>query len=87
MIKKADILDVTLRYIKPLNGLIVRDPITKGCIPDVGMIVPWVGPQGRFWRRRLKDRSIEALTYKPSDDVSKAEIAEEKTEKITGGKK
>ena len=85
--KKKDKLEPTLRYIIPKKNLLVRMPFTKTPIPEVGMIVPWTGAEGRFWRRRFKDNSIEVLTHKPSVETPKAETTEIKTEKKTGGSK
>ena len=62
------------RYVKPKNGLIVRTPRNYAILPESGGVVPWVGPEGRYWRRRLRDGSIEiAVQPKP--------IKEEKIEK------
>lgn len=36
------------------DGLIVRDPITKEPLPSSGAIKTMIGPEGRFWRRRIK---------------------------------
>lgn len=42
------------KYMKPAKpGLIVRDPGTKAELPATGMLVPWTGKVGRYWRRRL----------------------------------
>ena len=42
------------RYVKPSSkGLIVRYPRDKTILPESGGVVPWVGADGRYWRRRL----------------------------------
>lgn len=41
------------RFIKPRPGLLLRDPHTYSPIPETGAVVPWVGPHGRYWRRRV----------------------------------
>lgn len=46
-------------YLVPLEGLIVRDPISKDVLPAEGEVKPLVGPEGRFWRRRLRDGSVK----------------------------
>lgn len=46
------------RYVKPISGLVVRDPIQKTPMPEEGRWVPWVGREGTYWHRRLKDGSI-----------------------------
>ena len=49
------------RYVKPKNDLIVRIPRSYAILPESGGVVPWVGPEGRYWRRRLKDDSVEIV--------------------------
>ena len=51
-------MDEAYRFVKPLKGLIVRDPNSKAIVPENGTTVPWIGPEGRYWRRRLKEGSI-----------------------------
>jgi len=51
-------MDEAYRFVKPLKGLIVRDPTSKAITPEGGTTVPWIGPEGRYWRRRLKEGSI-----------------------------
>jgi len=51
-------MDEAYRFVKPLKGLIVRDPTSKAITPETGTVVPWIGPEGRYWRRRLKEGSI-----------------------------
>ena len=46
------------KFVKPLKGLIVRDPLQLTPLPEEGMWVAWSGRQGRYWRRRLNDGSI-----------------------------
>ena len=42
------------RFLRPASaGLIVRDPITKAALSEAGAMKPWIGPAGRYWRRRL----------------------------------
>lgn len=42
------------RWAIPKKGLVVRDPRTKAVLPPEGMLKPWTGPEGRYWRRREK---------------------------------
>lgn len=40
--------------VKPGEGLIVRFPNgAKSILPKEGATVPWAGPDGTYWRRRL----------------------------------
>lgn len=41
------------KFLKPRPGLLVRDPLTKAIIPETGSNLPWIGPSGRYWRRRV----------------------------------
>lgn len=42
------------KWLIPREGLTVRDPRTKAPLPPEGMLKDWVGPEGRYWRRRVK---------------------------------
>lgn len=42
----------------PAEGQIVRDPISKDPLPVAGQVKPLIGPEGRYWRRRLRDGSV-----------------------------
>ena len=46
------------RYVFPKKGMLVRDPRSKKPLPEKGTIVPWIGPVGRYWRRRFNEGSI-----------------------------
>jgi len=41
------------KYLKPREGLLIRDPATMVPLPAEGEIKPWIGPEGRYWRRRV----------------------------------
>jgi len=41
-------------FVKPKDGLKVRDPITKRHLPEEGKEVP----ESTYWVRRLKDGSV-----------------------------
>jgi len=63
------------RYVKPSSdGLIVRYPGDKAVLPEIGGVVPWVGAEGRYWRRRVKVGDV-VITSQPR--VVKEEIFEE----------
>jgi hypothetical protein len=42
------------KYLIPREGLIVRNPSTMFPISAAGAELPWTGPLGRHWRRRVK---------------------------------
>lgn len=46
-----------MKFVVPTEGLLVRDPRTFNALPPEGMLVPWIGPEGRYWRRRVADGS------------------------------
>lgn len=42
------------RFLIPSStGLIVRDPVNKSILSPDGMLKPWTGKQGTYWRRRV----------------------------------
>ncbi len=51
-------MDEHVQWLIPLEGLLVRDPITKSILPKEGGYCTWIGPQGRYWRRRVIDGSV-----------------------------
>lgn len=73
------------RFVIPKTDSIVRDPRTKTPLPIDGAIVPWIGPEGRYWRRREMDGSIIVFAEKPAAKTAaeRVEIADKKD----GGKK
>ncbi len=72
-------------FLKPAHkGLLVRDPLTKTALSEKGEIKPWVGKDGIYWRRRLRDGSViiaEQKTVKQSSPPSNKQ-----SEKKYGGK-
>lgn len=65
------------KWVVPKQGVLVRDPRTKTPIPVQGMLKPWTGPEGRYWRRRLNCGDItlgEAPVAKP--EIENVEIEE-----------
>ena len=45
-------------FVKPNNGLLVRDPKTKTPVPTDGMLVELNGANGTYWRRRINDGDL-----------------------------
>jgi hypothetical protein len=65
-------MGVETKFIKPAHkDLIVRFPDTYAVLPADGMIVPWIGKEGRFWRRRFNDGSV--IITKPKKEEKKKE--------------
>lgn len=52
-------------YLVPKKGVLIRHPRSKEIIPEEGCVVPWTGPEGRFFRRRVNDGSAKIRTKKP----------------------
>jgi hypothetical protein len=69
----------------PKADTIVRYPINKAILPIDGGYVPWIGPEGRYWRRREKEKSIIVFSEKPS--AKTAEVKVEKADKFYDGGK
>lgn len=49
------------RFVKPKEGLLIRDPKSKKFLPKEGTRVPWIGVDGRYYRRRYRDGVIEII--------------------------
>lgn len=49
-------------YLIPLHNLLVRDPVNMNPLSPKGEWKPMVGKIGKFWRRRLKDKSVMIST-------------------------
>lgn len=46
------------KFLKPKsNKIIIRDPISKIPLNKNGESKPWLGREGIYWRRRVKDGS------------------------------
>jgi hypothetical protein len=60
----------------PKAGETVRFPDTKAILPVKGAWVPWIGPNGRYWRRRQIDGSITIHDEQP------VEASTEKSKKV-----
>jgi len=58
-----------MKFLKPRQGLIVRDPSSYIPLPAEGASVEWTGPTGRYYRRRVN-----------CGDCIKAKAAQAKTE-------
>lgn len=42
------------KWLMPASaGLLIRDPRDKSIMPAEGMLKPWSGKQGTYWRRRV----------------------------------
>jgi len=61
------------------NSNLVRDPKTKDPLPIVGEIKTMIGPDGRYWRRRLRDGAVRIGS--PSSGILKAKVLSKKKEK------
>lgn len=53
-----------MRFIKPLDGLLVRDPDSKQPLSKDGEWKPFVGRAGTYWLRRLIDKTVIEVTEK-----------------------
>jgi hypothetical protein len=54
-------------FVKPKDGLMVRDPRTKVPIPIEGMHIALTGVDGTYWRRRIKDGSLIITSNKKEE--------------------
>jgi hypothetical protein len=42
------------KFLKPRKGQIVRDPVTMIPLNEKGEFKTFIGPQGRYWRKKVK---------------------------------
>lgn len=49
------------KKVKPRKGLIVRFPRSYAILPEAGGTVPWIGPEGRYWRRRASTGDVNII--------------------------
>lgn len=46
------------KFLRPASpDLVLRDPRTHNVLSAEGSLKPWIGPEGRYWRRRVLDGS------------------------------
>ena len=55
---------MTTKILIPKEGLIVRDPGNFNPLAEAGEEKPWIGKEGRYWRRRVKDGTVSILEIK-----------------------
>jgi len=67
-------VDVERRFVKPRDGALVRDPGTKAVLPLEGFTVPWIGPEGRYWRRRAACGDVTVMDSPPPAERKKEEM-------------
>lgn len=56
------------KFLIPKDGLIVRDPLSMAPLPPKGMLKPFIGSAGRYWRRRVNCGDVtikEEIINKP----------------------
>lgn len=54
-------MDAAYRNVKPKAGVVVRFPRNYAILPEAGAMVPWIGPDGRYWRRRVACGDVEII--------------------------
>ncbi len=57
------------KFLVPKAGLLIRDPVSKNILPAEGAMKPWIGPEGRYWRRRVNDGSCSEQIQKKTTKV------------------
>ena len=45
-------------YLIPLEGLMVRDPVSKTPLTEKGEMKPMAGYEGTYWKRRVADGTV-----------------------------
>jgi hypothetical protein len=61
------------KFVVPRKGLLVRDPISLTPLPAAGMMKPWSGRLGVYWKRRWRcgDVTIGKRPPKHPDSMSR----------------
>jgi hypothetical protein len=49
---------MTTKFLIPKEGLLIRDPGNFNPLPETGELKPWIGKEGRYWRRRVNDGTV-----------------------------
>ncbi len=62
-------MDESYRFVKPKTGVIVRFPRSYGILPEAGGNVPWIGADGRYWRRRANTGDVEIILQQEQEEV------------------
>lgn len=61
---------MSVLFVKPLTGLIVRNPKTKAAVPSEGQFVDIdSGIEGTYWKRRIADGSLIVVVSQDHDKV------------------
>lgn len=55
-------MDIGYMRVKPREGLTVHYPRNYSILPAEGAVVPCVGPDGRYWRRRVDVGDVVIVT-------------------------
>jgi hypothetical protein len=55
-------MDIGYMRVKPREGLTVQFPRTYSVLPEEGAVVPCIGPDGRYWRRRVATGDVLVVT-------------------------
>lgn len=67
-----------MKFVKPREGLVVRNPSTLDIMPVEGMFVEWKGVQAKYWRRRVKCGDCILSTPPSAPRFTKAKTTKEK---------
>jgi len=59
-------------FIIPNKGAMVRDPNTKEPLPIHGKTVTLLGTEGRYWRRRIRDKAVKIGSPSVAPEIKKS---------------
>jgi len=77
---------MTKVFIKPIEGALVRHPITMTPLSKDGIEIDLDSTDGTYWRRRIADCSVIVYSLNPVKIQEKEEIIKEEI-KFKGGKR
>lgn len=50
------------KYLVPKEGVLARHPRSMTIMPKEGQLVDWTGKDGKYWRRRVRDKDCLVST-------------------------
>ena len=59
-------------FLIPNKDAIVRDPKTKEPLPIHGKMVTLLGTEGRYWRRRIRDKVVKISSPSTVQKIKKS---------------
>jgi len=72
------------KFLIPKKGLIVRDPISKVPLSVEGEWKTFIGPEGRYWRRRIN--CGDCFEAKPKERIVSEHLSKDEEYQVASAK-